>query len=471
MMGKKRWICHFSSWTKKHYRELLGLLFIVGLGVALQMIGCNQPAHFFYSAPEDFASICDDVDMSILTDAECEETAVSPADAFEDCELSEEGCPEWVLRCRENPEDCEYQRKGFKGDEDYLSRLRVNKVPVITQTVQLGKVDIIFAVDNSHSMEVEHKNIADQFDKFVEDIEDLDYRIAMVTVDISSSPNNTRREYQDGDFIEFEDGSTYLYNDETSVVTRRKRHRENVKLFKKAIERPETRRCQRDETACPDDERAICALNMAFDKSGDFFRPDGHLMVIVISDEDERSSKEVIDGYKQRGEYGYDYEPCDYPDTFYTNVATKINKSKSVSVHAIIIPEGDSACLNEQNRDGGRGWEGLMYEDFVNPPTAMRDDFERTLKISFRSIYRRGGVYSICDRDYQDQLGELARFLVVPDPITLPCVPEEVRVRVVGGDQGVRNTTEGRVLNITEEVPINAKLRITTTCQVYNPGA
>ena len=82
-------------------------------------------------------------------------------------------------------------------------------------SVTVGKVDMVFVIDNSSSMHKEHVNLADQAERFLKKIKHLPYRIAIITTDISSSPRNPVQgaPYQDGKFIPFAlSGRQFLEN-------------------------------------------------------------------------------------------------------------------------------------------------------------------------------------------------------------------------------------------------------------------
>ena len=82
---------------------------------------------------------------------------------------------------------------------------------------QPGKVDVLFVNDNSASMSWEQARIADRFVNFVQQLDGtgIDYRIGMVTTDVSSSSNQPRAinqngALQDGRLISFSSGMKFL---------------------------------------------------------------------------------------------------------------------------------------------------------------------------------------------------------------------------------------------------------------------
>jgi hypothetical protein len=63
----------------------------------------------------------------------------------------------------------------------------VTKADSFVQDESANKVDILIIDDNSYSMEVEQKKMAERFPSFVSALGDLDYQIAVTTTDIDSA--------------------------------------------------------------------------------------------------------------------------------------------------------------------------------------------------------------------------------------------------------------------------------------------
>ena len=440
----------FLDWMQKNPLTSAVLL-TSGVFVAFHIAACGVTT-FMHGAGGN-ASSCTQIDPRALINTTCDEG------------------PEEVFHFDpENPNDPRNPGETGSNISSEIDGYNAKEF-TMTQTLKIrGKADFLFVVDNSSSMHEEHLNIADQFSEFMDDIEDYDYRVAITLPDISSSPCNSRREYQDGAFVEFDDGSIFLHNNEEKRSAKNKRHRKNKKLFEEAIVREETISCAYEGDLdgdgcpenpgdCPTDERAICALNMALDRSQErnFFRedPDVHLMVIVISDEDERSSEDYISRQLRfRGGKDYSFESCDYPETFYINVYNKIGPTKGYSIHSIIIPPGDSVCLNSQKNEHGGGSYGEVYAEFAQPSAEMR---------ARHPGLNRGSVISICDRSYASQLGQLSDYIRNSRSATLPCVPSRI-ISVKEGSEDIRYRLEGQKLIIEEDVSIDSQLKVRYTC-------
>lgn len=193
-----------------------------------------------------------------------------------------------------------------------------------------GKVDILFVDDNSGSMSTEQNAIASRFNSFISalDARSIDYRIAITTTDIS---------VDGGKLIPFGSGISYLTNQTSNKAT----------LFSNTIRRQETINCENylnsnpggaDSSAyaqhCPSpDERGIFAANTVVRTNpAGFIRPEAHLAVVFIADEDERS--QLYDKTSM-----YRLEPDDLPQTLIERVQS-LYSGKSLSAHSIIVRPG-----------------------------------------------------------------------------------------------------------------------------------
>lgn len=320
----------------------------------------------------------------------------------------------------------------------------------------VGRMDILFVNDNSGSMYVEQQNMADRFPNLLNEIAGLDYQIAMVTTDISFSPDNrTPRpsngngDFQDGKFLKFPNGGMLIDPTMPNVV----------EMFRTTVKRPETLSCDTvTGAACPSgDERGIFALNMALDRAdANFFRKDSHLAVVILSDEDERSNGGNIPGYP--------LETYDLPLTFAQKVNTQLGSAKTVSVHAVIIKPGDTDCFNKQNGQGGgvKGYYGHQYARLVN---ANQDP---ELK-SAHPFFLNGQLGSICSRDYGAQMGNIGSLAAVNANIkVLPCVPDhdkiDVRFSPAPAYQIEFDVNSEGLLTFNPQPPPGTQVEVDVTC-------
>ena len=285
----------------------------------------------------------------------------------------------------------------------------------------VGKVDILFVVDNSGSMSIEHENIASRFSSYINSLDSsgLDYQIAMITTDVSASPNNSKKKegngegaYQDGKFLEFKKGVTILTEDNS----------DRVKLFSDLIQREETLRCEEEgfsgEECASYDERGIYAANLAIERRDEnFFRKGSHLALVFISDEDERSTGGEESEHIDLPEQYLTIESKDEPETLVQTVK-RLGNEKSFSVYALVIKPGDSECLKTQ-RDQGEffsGEEGDFYAQLAEPS----DDLKALGPLM------EGFLGSVCASDYASQLNVMGeRVSESSKKIQLSCKPLE----------------------------------------------
>ncbi len=213
---------------------------------------------------------------------------------------------------------------------------------IMNKTASGGVVDIVFMNDNSGSMSFEHSKMADRFANFIQalDSQSIDYRIGMITSDVSGGTSGAFP--KNGDLLTFGNGKKY--------ITPADANREQ--LFIQGVQRQETIKCENWLRAnpthntsssayqtgyaanCPmsGDERGIYALNMFLDKSSGFIRTNAAFAVVILADEDERSS-----AYNTNA--GYKLATFDLPQNFLERAKAKLG-AKAISVHSIIVHPG-----------------------------------------------------------------------------------------------------------------------------------
>lgn len=281
-----------------------------------------------------------------------------------------------------------------------------NGYDTFSYDVKVGykKLDILFVNDNSASMSYEQARLASRFQNFIEalDSKGYDYRIAMITTDIAASDNaaravNQNGAIQDGKLIPFANGQTYLTPQSGSVSDR-------VNWFNAAINRPETLACEQFMinwvnsgksintsdysnqyyNNCPSgDERGLFAASLSL-RNSPFARTDGHLSIIVLSDEDVRSQL-----YPPYSTTGVTLANEDQPEYLISTFQSIYNTQKSLAIHSIITAK--ATCLAEQNSQTAglvRGSYGYKYAE--------------------ASRMTKGQIIDICNSNYTTQLGAIA---------------------------------------------------------------
>lgn len=325
-----------------------------------------------------------------------------------------------------------------------------------------GMVDILFVVDNSGSMSIDQEKMGQRFPNLIKQLDDrmLDYRIGIITTDISNADNpaakvNQDGALQDGKLIEFKSGMRYL---EPNIADKNT-------LFLNTIHRDESIACDQflqnalinhldiesndyiksyNEVCPSDDERAIAAAyKLVNNNKEDFLRKEAHLAVVIISDEDNRSWG-IDDGTSK-----YTLAPADRPQNFIDLVKLKYGDKKSLAAHSIVVPTGDTICLNTQNSQIGnlvRGYYGSSYE-----------------KLSELT----GGVKgSICAPDYGEQMGKIGTAIVKQvETFDLHCAnPINLKVTVSPASAANSYTIEGKRLHFTQALAPSSRANFKYSC-------
>jgi hypothetical protein len=326
-----------------------------------------------------------------------------------------------------------------------------------------GDVDILIVNDNSGSMFPEQQKMATQFPTFLSSINHLFYQIAMVTTDITSPesgadrPANGNGAWRDGKFLPFAAGEYVLTKTTPNLQAK----------FNNTIQRAETAACGADGnfegSACPSgDERGIYAMNLAAQRNEQsFFRAGAHLAVIILSDEDERSSAAAYGPGGTRP-----LANLDLPETFLQTMLDKY-PTKTVSVHSVIIRPGDLACKQSQIHTvpGSpvplRGFEGFMYAELSAPQT-----YNPNL-LSYTNF--AGGVLgNICANNYGAQLGSIGSFVsseATNNEIQLPCSPAANDVSVTSSNgSSVNYSINSSNRMIFSNLPVGVTVSVSVVC-------
>lgn len=328
---------------------------------------------------------------------------------------------------------------------------------IYKHNLRVGKIDILFVIDNSKSMYKEQQKIADRFPTFINTIWPMDFQIGIMTTDITKDP------VRSGQFLTLSNGKKILSNNEGLSIN------EVNQIFSSSVTRDETLSCDNFRDACPSgDVRGIYAANLAITKNPSFFRPDAHTAIVVLSDADER----VFGGFRT----GFELDPnWDTPESL-VNKIINLDRSKTVSVHSIIINPGhptlpdhlkttfelskDIECLNQQDNegDGVRGFYGTQYYALSNP--------SEELKSSGNLL--KGTVGSICASDYGRELSNISSNVKNNvKTIGLRCNPIRLDVYETGNpDNKIPYTLEkANQVKLDGFVPVGLKVTVEAECE------
>lgn len=246
--------------------------------------------------------------------------------------------------------------------------------------------DILFVIDTSGSMAEEQALLQNGFPSFTSTINaysggTLDWHIAITSTDIENSGAGRQ-----GALMQFSGmpAGTYFLNAAIPVAQANAAFQSTVTLG----------------TGGSGDERGIAAARMTAQReftagtSVGFLRGDTPLSVIVLSDEDERSTRNTASGeYKP-------LEAIDEPANFISGIRSIDNQSsglKTITFHSIVT--STQACL-----DGPGAYMGDVYMEL--------------------SRLTNGIIGDVCamNRTYQQQLESLAVNIVnEARTYTLPC--------------------------------------------------
>lgn len=255
---------------------------------------------------------------------------------------------------------------------------------------EYNKVDILFVIDNSGSMEYEQKSMASRVSNFLNVVQGLDWQIAVTTTDPRSE-------------IDLGDGKLIpLYNKTNSYVLTPSTSNASQTLSM-TLQRPEVGSGyeQGIRTAYRAVERSLASAGT----NKNFIRSDAQLAVVLISDEDESESNLIND-----------------PANFVKFIQTKFNNQKSMSFHSIIARPDDAACLSGEGYSAGHRYAAL-------------------------SNLTGGVIGDVCAADYSAQVQGIAEGVrKTLKSLTLACAP------VVDSVRSITVVKDGQVYNGTRKM-------------------
>ncbi len=323
-------------------------------------------------------------------------------------------------------------------DSSVTSCVTNNGFVEITENFKVGagKVDILFVDDNSASMSFEQSNMAAKFGGFIESLDQkqLNYKIAVVTTDLAATLQKR--------FITFGNGKSFLTNSDSN----------RVGLFNQAIARPETLQCEnfirsaintygaewRSSSAysagynqnCPSpDERGLYTSSLVLaENTESFLRPDAHLNIILVSDEDERSAQKNIYVNEDKYENFISMMNEKYPNKYW-------------DFNSIIVK--DQSCANVQSQqivdqDGQSAVGSSIGDEYARLSNSAAKDIDNNPR-------PRGLILDICQSDYTQHFGNVASQISAASRLlTLRCTPTEAPVVTSDTSAAVPYTWDGK---------------------------
>jgi hypothetical protein len=190
------------------------------------------------------------------------------------------------------------------------------------------KVDILFVIDNSGSMEYEQKSMASRVRNFLDVVKGLDWQIAVTTTD------PVHKTLGDGRLVPLY-GKTNSYILNSAMTDADARYTLGMTL-----QRPEVGSGY--EQGILSAYRAVERSVAAAGTNANFIRSDSQLAVVLISDEDESANG-----------------PKNDPAIFVKYIQTTFGGQKAMSFHSIIARPDDKACLSGEGYSAGYRYEQI----------------------------------------------------------------------------------------------------------------
>ncbi|MBX9769514.1 MAG: hypothetical protein K2X47_19715, partial [Bdellovibrionales bacterium] len=337
--------------------------------------------------------------------------------------------------------------QGLSGKECQETETQYNLSQQFQATAPLTKTDILFIIDNSGSMEVEQQNIGNSFSQFINLLDSisgghLDYRIAIATTDMSADAP-----MKGGRLVTFKNTSpARLYLDK-SVSNRVASFYETVQLNKDLD--PAWKCSTAPTTPCPSgDERGTYAALTAINRNeGGWMRSDAALAVVILSDEDVRSTggRTVPDSST--------YVPLpleagkDNAQDVVDAINAKFGASKKRNVHSLIVKPNDAACMDAQAQQTFPGHEGAVYAKL--------------------SRITGGIIGNICETPYDQQVSAIGQVIQTSlNSFQLQCLPMNgyIQVEYLGGQTSSTYQLNGTQLSFSPSLPSDTEFIVRYSC-------
>jgi hypothetical protein len=278
------------------------------------------------------------------------------------------------------------------------------------------KVDILMVIDNSGSMAKEQLNMAERFKTFIDQLNGLDWQIAIVTTDVSTTKPLFIRQGRLVPMVGAPAANAYVLNSKMDPALVRT-------VFGNTIQRPvwEVKGGTDPEgvewEAASGAERGIAAsvqaINRAFDdsqpenlKNKDFFRADSALAILVITDAKETGN-----------------DKTDTPDYLIDLVQKSWNGTRPFAFHSIVVP-------TQYTRLGD-----AVY-DKSDPCKGKREDEAQDGTVYINLSKKTGGIVGdVCADDYGSQLTNMGKGTAeLIRSVTLKCKPADLNKDGIAND-------------------------------------
>ena len=247
----------------------------------------------------------------------------------------------------------------------------------IFQIVKKRKLDIIWVMDNSPSMNPHHIKIRDHFESFIKAFQNrnYDFKIAITTTDAYKEFPNP----PDEPFVASRKDSLILTSNTPNL---KNRFMENVDLISNEAFRGSS------------DERGMDSLIKVLEskKGKAFLRPDAFLSVIIVSDEEDSSInvniKKGTSSFRER-------KPELYVSHFMSKLTEIKNGNKENFSIAAIVTNNDQ-CAQELSA----GELGILYVEIAKATSGAigslcNNDFDELMESSAQAVIVQTNYYKL----------------------------------------------------------------------------
>lgn len=301
-----------------------------------------------------------------------------------------------------------------------------NNIRPVSQDITVtlnNKADILIVIDNSGSMNKEQQNMAQRFATFIDQLNNLDWRVAIVTTDVAKDADK-----KDGRFLKFDNTVLQSTSDVYFI---------HSGMDKAAAKAAFAATIQRPASEGSGHEQGIAASLRAIKRSQDpatvvasapnrsFFRPDAVLSTVVVTDANETNNLGTQDQNKPQ---------------FWFDSVRALWPTKPFSFNSIIVKSGDSACLNINGNED----YGVSYEHLSN---------------------LTGGIIgSVCASDYGSQLAQMGQAVAnLRRTVSLNCAPldqnkngtiiDNILVTLQTGNSLAVTAVSGQTITVANDFP------------------
>ena len=301
-----------------------------------------------------------------------------------------------------------------------------NNIRQVSQNIDVivnNKADIVVVIDNSGSMKVEQQNMAARFATFLDQLNGLDWRVAIITTDVDNDAIKKDGRFLMFDNMELQSATPVFYIHSGMDKTAAKA------AFAATIQRPPSEGSGQ--------EQGIAASLRAIQRSQDaasvvasapnraFFRSDAVLNVVVVTDANETNRNGT--------------QPQNTPQFWFDSVRT-LWPTKPFSYSSIIVRSGDTACRNTAGNEG----YGTSYEKL--------------------SQLTGGIIGTVCASDYGTQLAQMGQSVAnLRRTVSLNCAPlnqnkngtllDDILVTLQSGDSLAVAAVSGQTLTVASDFP------------------